>query len=480
MSAWRLSLTFRLVSLFVVVIASLLVGLGWLTMAATNRHFLELDEIYLRDKGVLVREIGSHSDGMSEFVTRMREMLSTQTGLSIALYENSKPVYHSNQFSIPSDVQTALLNHQATGISQWQVGDQTLRGIAVALELPAELSEQSARSLVAILALNTEHHDHFMDSFRQLIWFYVALAICIGGLLAWWAARKGLAPLRPIIKIARQISANQLGDRISTEHMPLELRSLAETLNSMLARLEQDFLRLSDFSSDLAHELRTPISNMLVQTQVTLGKRRDVDQYQEALSSMVEELERLSHMVSDMLYLAKTEHQVEVPDLENIDLVSEARDLAEFYQLMADDKGVNIEVAGHGAIRGDRNMVRRAISNLVSNAIRHTLPGSPIGINIETSAGRSILSVSNQGDTIKPEDIDRIFDRFYRAEKARTHPGSDGTGLGLSITRAIMLAHAGQIKVTSNDGVTVFSLIFSGNEPDDISSGRAANLQGLD
>jgi len=117
---------------------------------------------------------------------------------------------------------------------------------------------------------------------------------------------------------------------------------------------------------------------------------------------------------------------------------------------------------------------------LVSNAIRHTLPGSSVGINIQTGAGRSILSVSNQGDTIKPEDIDRIFDRFYRAEKARTHPGSDGTGLGLSITRAIMLAHAGQIKVTSNDGVTVFSLIFSGNEPDDISSGRAANLQGLD
>lgn len=480
MSAWRLSLTFRLVSLFVVVIASLLVGLGWLTMASTNQHFLELDENYLRDKSVLVREIGSHSAGVSEFVTRIREMLSTQTGLSIALYESGKAIYRSDQFNIPSDVQAALFNQRTNNILQWHADGQTLRGIAVPFELPAEQSELSGQSMVAVLALNTEHHDHFMDSFRQLIWFYVALAICIGGLLAWWAARRGLAPLRPIIKKARQISANQLSDRISTEHMPVELRSLAETLNNMLARLEQDFSRLSEFSSDLAHELRTPISNMLVQTQVTLGKRRDVDQYQEALLSMVEELERLSHMVSDMLYLAKTEHQVEVPHLEKIDLLSEARDLAEFYQLMADDKGVNIEVAGHGAIRGDRNMVRRAISNLVSNAIRHSRAGSSVEINIQTGTDRSILSVSNRGDTIKPEDIDRIFDRFYRAEKARTHPGSDGTGLGLSITRAIMLAHAGEIKVTSNNDETVFSLIFSDKEADEISNARATNLQGLD
>ena len=461
MNAWRFSLTFRLVSLFVAVIAVLLVVLGWLTMASTDRHFLELDEIYLQDKGVLVRQIGNDTFEVDELVTRIREVLSTQTGLNIALFQSGQPIYGSDELFLPDQMRVALLNGQPGTIHQWQTETQSLRGIAVEILLPGQ---SPGNAISAILALDTEHHDHFMASFRWLIWLYVALAIMAGGLLAWWAARKGLHPLRPIIQKTEQISANQLSDRIPTQQMPIELRPLTQTLNGMLSRLEEDFSRLSAFSSDLAHELRTPISNMLVQTQVVLGKHRDVEQYQEALLSIVEELERLSHMVSDMLYLAKTEHQVELPHYEDIDLAAQATEVAEYYQLTADEKGVNVSVRGQGAVSGDRNMLRRAISNLLSNAIRHAKPGTSIEIAIESTATDVLLSVANEGDVIDMADISRIFDRFYRAEKARTHAGSDGAGLGLAITRAIVTAHAGTIEVSSQEQRTVFQIILPGPE----------------
>jgi two-component system heavy metal sensor histidine kinase CusS len=457
MNAWRLSLTCRLVSLFVAVVATLLIGLGWLTMASTDRHFLELDEMYLHDKGVLVQEIGKNTLGTDELINRVREMLSSQTGLNVALFEDGQAIYSSHGFSVPPDIRAALLNDQTSTVFQWQAQGQSLRGISVALTAPSNATSKSVR---AVLALDTEHHDHFMDEFRLLTWFYVALAILVGGLLAWWAARKGLLPLRPIIQKTRHISANQLSDRIPTEQMPIELQPLTQTLNQMLARLELDFSRLSAFSTDLAHELRTPISNMLVQTQVTLSKHREIEQYQEALLSMVEELERLSHMVSDMLYLAKTEHHVEIPRPDKTDLALQATELAEFYQLMADDKGVNILVTGEGSVVGDRNMIRRAISNLISNAIRHARAGTSVDITVQTNDRQVYLAVTNEGDTIDPEDISRIFDRFYRAEKARPHPGADGAGLGLAITRAIMTAHAGEIEVSSAKGRTVFTLVF--------------------
>lgn len=461
MNAWRFSLTFRLVSLFVAVIAVLLVVLGWLTMASTDRHFLELDEIYLQDKGVLVRQIGNDTFEVDELVTKIREVLSTQTGLNIALFQSGQPIYGSDELFLPDQVRVALLNGQPGTIHQWQTETQSLRGIALEIVLPGQ---SPGNAISAILALDTEHHDHFMASFRWLIWLYVALAIMAGGLLAWWAARKGLHPLRPIIQKTEQISANQLSDRIPTQQMPIELRPLTQTLNGMLSRLEEDFSRLSAFSSDLAHELRTPISNMLVQTQVVLGKHRDVEQYQEALLSIVEELERLSHMVSDMLYLAKTEHQVELPHYEDIDLAAQATEVAEYYQLTADEKGVNVSVRGQGAVSGDRNMLRRAISNLLSNAIRHAKPGTSIEIAIESTATDVLLSVANEGDVIDMADISRIFDRFYRAEKARTHAGSDGAGLGLAITRAIVTAHAGTIEVRSQEQRTVFQIILPGPE----------------
>jgi two-component system heavy metal sensor histidine kinase CusS len=178
--------------------------------------------------------------------------------------------------------------------------------------------------------------------------------------------------LHAIKREAAAITADRLHSRLPTESIPVELVDLAETLNQMLARLEDSFRRLSDFSSDIAHELRTPVSNLLTQTQVMLSRARTIDEYQDVLASNAEELERMAKMIADMLFLAKADNDLVVPNLEAVDLRAEAEGLASFYEAVAEENGVTLTVDGNATVSGDRLMLRRAMGNLLSNAFGHT------------------------------------------------------------------------------------------------------------
>jgi two-component system heavy metal sensor histidine kinase CusS len=230
----------------------------------------------------------------------------------------------------------------------------------------------------------------------------------------------------------------------------------------MLERLQSDFAKLQEFSSDLAHELRTPINNLLTQTQVSLAQKRDASAYQDILASNAEEFQRLARMVSDMLFLAKTEHGIELPNPEVISLEQETRALFDFYDAVADEKHIRLSVSGDAQIMGDRLMIRRAIGNLLSNALRHSPAEAEVAVTIEGKESGATLCLTNSGPTIAPEVLPRLFDRFFRVDKSRSHPNSDGAGLGLSITQAIMAAHGGRVQVNSGNGKTTFCLVFQG------------------
>ena len=243
--------------------------------------------------------------------------------------------------------------------------------------------------------------------------------------------------------------------------MPPELIDLAIAFNDMLARLEGSFRRLSDFSSDLAHELRTPVSNLMTQTQVALSKTRSADQYREVLYSNLEEYERLARMIADMLFLAKADNGLIVPSSETVDLAAEVRDLFGFYEAFAEEQGVRLQLAGAGSISGDRLMMRRALSNLLSNALRHTARGGTVSVLIDQhKSGEIQLSVENPGEDIEPQHLPRLFDRFYRVDPSRHKARSDGAGLGLAITKSIVEAHQGTISVSSSNGLTFFAITF--------------------
>jgi two-component system, OmpR family, heavy metal sensor histidine kinase CusS len=228
----------------------------------------------------------------------------------------------------------------------------------------------------------------------------------------------------------------------------------------MLARLEDAFRRLSDFSSDLAHELRTPISNLMTQTQVALSQPRDAATYLEVLGSNAEEFERLARTISDMLFLAKADHGLMLPSRENIVIEQEIGLLFDFYEALAAERGIDLELSGSGQLDGDRLMLRRALSNLLSNALRHAPDGSGVAVRIERSASEVVVTVENQGETIAEAHLPHLFERFYRADGARVYHPAEGAGLGLPIARAIATAHHGSVSVESSEGITRFSLRF--------------------
>lgn len=296
-----------------------------------------------------------------------------------------------------------------------------------------------------------------MQAFRWTLWSAVALAALLSGVATWYVVYREMQPLQAIRHEASGITARRLDQRLSSAAVPVELEPLVKTLNEMLARLEESFLRLTEFSSDLAHELRTPVSNLLTQTQVTLAKERSADAYREVLVSNTEELERLSRMVSDMLYLAQAENSFAVPNSEEVDLRIEAQTVLDFYEALAAEKGIALAITGTGMIQGDRLMLRRALSNLLSNAVRHTPQDGCVGISVAMDELVARIAVSNTGETIPAEQLPRLFERFYRADASRQR-FADGAGLGLAITQSIAKAHGGSISVRSSDGLTVFEI----------------------
>jgi two-component system heavy metal sensor histidine kinase CusS len=275
-------------------------------------------------------------------------------------------------------------------------------------------------------------------------------------IFSWIVTRFSLSPLHHIIAKTSEVSSEKLNIRLDIEHLPYELKKLATSLNTMLARLEDSFQRLFDFSSDLAHELRTPISNMKIQTQVALMQSRTLEEYNSVLQSNVEELDQLAHMINDMLFLAKSENALILPHKELIALDHELHALFEFYEAFAEDRGITFVLNGQASLRGDKLMLRRALSNLITNAVTHGFTNTSVHVRLEHgSRGYIRVTISSQGETIAPEHLPRLFDRFYRMDSARQR-SSDGVGLGLAITRSIIQAHGGSIVATSEHGLTEF------------------------
>jgi two-component system heavy metal sensor histidine kinase CusS len=300
---------------------------------------------------------------------------------------------------------------------------------------------------------NIDHHDHFMQMFMQFLLFGSLLALLVIVGLGWWMIQHGLKPLKHFGQLASKVSGENLSHRLVTETLPSELKPLAHTFNAMLDRLEDAFLRLNQFSADLAHEFRTPINNLMMQSQVALSQPRDNSDYQDILASNIEEFERLARMVSDMLLLAKTEQQQPI-EKQLVELRPLCQQLMEYFELLAAERDIVFELQGEAQLQANAELLRRALANILANAVRHADSQSTIQITLSQTAKQIEIHICNQGETIAPEQLGQLFERFYRAESARTNRG--GSGLGLAITRAIIQAHQGKIHATSQANQTCF------------------------
>lgn len=352
------SLTARLTALFVVVSFSVLLVLGLVIAELVEHHFEDMDLQLLEGKLELIQHavISARADGSFDGLpAQLNSALVGHHGLAVGVWgSDGRLLFLSEGADFPQG--SLPPNRERAFPGTWKGADeQHYRGISGEAPTGVE-GEPPARVL---LATSLTHHDHFMLSFGLAMWAVVSLAALLTGFLGWLAAHRGLAPLRSITRRASDITANSLDRRIEAGEIPVELAEVVNTLNDMLGRLKESFDRLSDFSSDIAHELRTPVSNLLTQTQVMLSRARSIDEYQDVLASNAEELERLSRTIADMLFLAKADNHLLIPTREAVDLKAEISSMLEFYEPLIEEKKLQLSLHGQVEVDGDRLMLRR-------------------------------------------------------------------------------------------------------------------------
>jgi len=291
-------------------------------------------------------------------------------------------------------------------------------------------------------------------------------AACLGalgaGLLGYAALHAGMAPLRRIAAGTQTVTFTNGALPVDPARLPAELNELAQALQAMIDRLRERYERLSQFSADLAHDFRTPIGNLLGQTQVTLSSERSVDEYQALLASNVEEYERLSRMIENMLFLARADNARVALHVAELDLHEELSRQADYFELLADARGIAVHVTASGKVRADATLLRRAVGNLLSNAVRYAPERAVIELSGRQLADAAEIEVSNPGPGIAAEHLPRLFDRFFRGDPARANSG-ESSGIGLAIVKTIMDLHHGSVQVESVPGRrTTFRLLFPG------------------
>ena len=300
------------------------------------------------------------------------------------------------------------------------------------------------------VALDRSTEARILADYRVRLAWVLGIALLVSALAGYGIAWRGLRPLRRMADAASRIGANNLHQRLETAGLSAELRTLATAFNETLERLEGAFERISQFSADMAHELRTPISNLWGELEVALGRPRDAAQYREALESAVEECARLSQMIQSLLFLAQSEKPDGALLHEPLAVAEEVKKLVEFFDPVAGEARVQLstETAPGLTLRADRVLLQRALGNLISNAIAYTSPGGQVTISAKVQNAFICIEVRDTGCGIAAEHQPHLFDRFYRVDPSRSRQRG-GLGLGLALVRKIVLLHGGEVGVES-------------------------------
>ena len=459
----KLSLSARLATIsaaigFLVVAVAVAVGYFALSQQLDRRALLELN-----GKQQLVRhllgEIGS-AEKVPDNAYRFGDLLVMHADLHLAIIDDGsgKVIASFSPLALQS---TACCAGKGDGdvVTNWRSPEgDTFTSLADVWTVV------NGDRLRFILSQNRSNDVRLLQGYIEaaMIGMPLLLGLVLAG--AWVVARTGLAQLARFKKLARESSSVSLAKRLVPDDLPLELRDLAIDFNAMLDRIDTGVTQLNQFSGDLAHEMRTPVGIMLGRTQVALSRPRSVAELVTVLEADVEDLDRLSRLITDMLFLARAENEVEHLSFEPLAVGREARLVAEFIGVIAAERGISININGDATVHANKILLQRAITNLLTNALRHAAENSTLHIEVGKHPKTVELSVENVGAAIPAKDVGRIFDRFYRVDEGRArHAG--GAGLGLAIVRTIMRLHGGDVDVASsinieNQGRTRFTLIF--------------------
>jgi two-component system, OmpR family, heavy metal sensor histidine kinase CusS len=304
------------------------------------------------------------------------------------------------------------------------------------------------------IAIDVSQKEQLLARYRFWFWVILLSSFVILPLAGYRIARHGIRPVEEMATTACHISSTNFRERIHPEGYPFELASLASTFNQMLDRLEESFERISRFSADIAHDLRTPVNNIRGEAEVALSRARSASEYRDVIGSCCEEAVRLSDLIGDLLFLARAESPMAHLRRERVDVGDLLGGVREYYEATAVDGGVSLTTTASAEpviAELDRTLVQRAVGNLVSNAMAHTPPGGSVVLATNAEVATVRIEVSDTGVGIPPEALPRVFDRFFRVDSSRSQ-GSGGTGLGLAIVKSIALLHGGNVEISSQPG----------------------------
>ena len=312
-------------------------------------------------------------------------------------------------------------------------------------------------------ATDLSQHQKLLNHYYKLFWIIFLVTGVFSVLWSWYLSRSAFVPLRSVIARIRKWQT-ALHDRLPSDHLPQELVELIQTFNAMLEKIEDAFDRLSRFSADIAHELKAPIMNITSSTEIQLSRPRTTEEYREALFSNLEEMRRIAEIVERLLFVAKAESPDQNLRIESVKVRDTVEKLVEFFQGLADEKRVQLKVEIEPTLQlfAERTLLEHAISNLLSNAIKYSPQGGSVLVSARQTRDNIVITVTDEGAGIPPEDLPFVFDRFYRGKGVLKNGPVTGHGLGLTIVKSIMNLHKGRATIVSQpDNGTSATLEFS-------------------
>lgn len=440
----------------------------WFMLHSVEKHFAEQDINDLQQISTSMQRIlQSPSEPDRKKVSKIKESIASYRNIAVLLLDPQgnelfssergaalRPAMNSPDFSTHRRAQEVFL----WSVEEPAGSDMKMETYRIIASSGTATLQGKTQRYVMLIGLSINFHLHYLEALKQNLF---AIATAIGLLLILIvriAVRQGHLPLRNVSTAIKNITSENLDARLEPSRVPVELEQLVISFNHMIEKIEDVFTRQANFSADIAHEIRTPITNLVTQTEIALSQNRSQKELEDVLYSSLEEYNRMTRMVSDMLFLAQADNNQLIPDRIMFDLSAEVVKVFDFFEAWAEERNVMLKFNGTPCLtEGDPQMFRRAINNLISNALRYTPEGKAVTVSIRERESYFEQVIENPGTPIPEEHLPRLFDRFYRVDPSRQRKG-EGSGIGLAIVKSIVTAHHGKVRVESDTVSTRFIL----------------------
>lgn len=443
-------MTLRLTLSFVLVMTLACTGVSWTLYRALSHELTWRDDITLVNRAEQIGQLlvdGAKAEDLPLYFNRM---MNTRQDI-LLIHSPGAQTISVNHTGVDASLLAALPTLKRPSLAT--IAKRDVAGTELSAVRISALSDD--RPVTVTVARLASERQYMLKQYRDNSIGISVIAILICCALSPLLIRRGLNAIHTLSRLTANIDSRGLSQPLDEKALPAELKPLGSALNIMRQKLAEDFTRLNQFADDLAHELRTPVNILLGHNQVALSKERTIDEYQQALANNIEELEGLSRLTENILFLARAEHKNILLKKEALSAADTIGDLIEFLEYEADEKNITFAAACEGTLQADRVLLQRVLLNLLSNAVRYSPENAVIRIATQVKNSETVVEVSNPGSELDAPE--RLFNRFWRGDNARH---SSGYGLGLSMVKAIMALHSGSASYRFVDGKHIFSLRF--------------------